>query len=140
MTILTWPSQLPRPERDTWNLTRQDARRKLRSDAGPPRYRRRMSAVAKLVSLSILVSRDGKAVFDRFYDDETEHGSLLFWMPDPTTAGWALLGDNGVPILANKDQFLLLSGRWLCAWGDQPPSETVVGVEFRISFSVVVMP
>ncbi|MCW5711261.1 hypothetical protein [Shinella sp.] len=140
MTILTWPSQLPRPERDTWNLTRQDARRKLRSDTGPPRYRRRMSAVAKLVSLSMMVSRDGKAIFDRFYDHETENGTLLFRMPDPTTDGWALLTENDVPILANDNQYLLLSETWLCAWGDQPPSETVVGVEFRISFSVVVMP
>lgn len=140
MTIATWPPQLPRPERESWNLNRQDARRKLRSDAGPPRYRRRMSAVAKLVSLSILASRDGKAIFDRFFDETTEDGTMLFWMPDPTTDGWSLLTEHDVPILAAEDQYLLLPETWLCAWGDQPPSETVVGVEFRISFSVVVMP
>lgn len=140
MTILTWPPQLPRPERSTWNLTRQDARRKLRSDAGPPRYRRRMSAVAQLVSLSILVNRDGKAIFDRFYDHECEDGTLLFRMPDPTTDGWALLTEIDAPVLATDNLYLLLPETWLCAWGDQPPSETVVGVEFRISFSVVVMP
>jgi len=140
MTIATWPTALPRPERTSWSLTRQDARLKLGADAGPPRYRRRFSAVAKLVSLSIVVDRNGKAIFNRFFADTTEEGALLFYMPDPTTDGWVLYTSAGVPLLKGDGTPLLIASRWLCAWGDQMPTETIIGVDFRISFSIAVMP
>lgn len=140
MTIASWPTELPHPERESWSLSRQDGRMKLRSDAGPPRYRRRFSAVAKLVSLSIIVDRNGKAIFDRFFEETTEDGSLLFYMPDPTTDGWHLFTGAGARLLKSDGTPLLLAGSWLCAWGDQTPTDTILGVEFRISFSVAVMP
>lgn len=140
MTIAIWPEELPRPERASWSRTRQDSRLKLRSDAGPARYRRRFSAVAKLVTLSILVDRDGLAIFERFYEETTEEGSLLFYMPDPTTDGWGLFTGGGAPLLKSDGTPLLLAKRWLCAWGDQTPTDAIVGVEFRVSFSVAVMP
>ncbi|WP_323036257.1 hypothetical protein [Pararhodobacter sp.] len=115
--IGTWPDTLPRPDRDSWQMTSQDARRKSQPDAGPPRYRRRFSSAARLVTLSVILTRDGKAIFDTFFHDDCADGSLLFTMPDPTTEGWPLLASDGTPILTDDGQPILLGGQWLC----EPP-------------------
>jgi len=138
--IAVWPETLPRPERDSWQKQPQDARRKRQSDAGPPAYRRRFSSVAKMVTLSVLLSRDEAALFDTFFHQDCAEGSLLFTMPDPTTDGWEMLSSEGETLLDGDGDALLLSATWLCAWGDTMPTETLVGIEFRKSFSVVVMP
>lgn len=141
MIILTWPDELPRPERNTWQVQPQDARRKRQGDVGPPTYRRRFSRVPKLVTLSVVLDRNQKAIFDNFYHYDCDEGSALFRMPDPTTDGWPLLTSDGVPMLTGDGVPLLLAAQWLCAWGDQTPVETIQGqIEFRKTFSVVVMP
>ncbi len=56
----------------------------------------------------------------------------------PRMLGAALLRCR--PLLTGAGVPILLAARWLCLFGDTPPSEVVVGVEFRISFSVSVMP
>ena len=140
MTIPAWPSTLPRPERDSWSRSPSEARLKRQSEAGPPAYRRRYSSVPKSVALSIVVSRAGKAVFDQFHDETTAFGSKPFWMPDPTTDGWALLDGAGRPMLTADGAPILLAGRWLCFFGDEMPKESIAGVEFRLSFAVTVMP
>ena len=144
MTVPVWPAELPRPERDTWNAQRQDARLKRRSEAGPASYRRRFSFASTAVRLSVLLSRDEKAVFDNFFDITTKKGVTPFWMPDPTTDGWALKTSDGAPLLIaggpDDGKPLLLAARWLCVFGDQMPDETVVGGRFRMSFSVEVLP
>lgn len=139
-TVPTWPETLPRPERSSWQSKLQDARRKRQNDAGPPAYARKFSSVARLVSLSVMLDRNQRAVFDTFYEETCAFGSTLFYMPDPTTEGWPLLTSDGVPILTGDGVPLLMSGRWLCLWGDDVPVETLSGIEFRKSFSVVVMP
>ncbi|NEX47597.1 hypothetical protein [Pseudotabrizicola algicola] len=139
--ILTWPADLPRPERPSWQLTSQDARRKTQSDAGPARYRRRFSSAAKLVTLSVILTRDQKAIFDRFFHEDCAEGARLFYMPDPTTDGWALLTSDGTPLLTGGGVPILMAARWLCSWGDQVPVETIHGqVEFKKSFNLQVMP
>lgn len=145
MTIAIWPASLPKPERSTWQATSQDVRRERQAETGPTMPGRpRFSNAAKLVSLSILVSRDLKAVFDNFHEFDTRKGTRLFWMPDPTTDGWGLFDSNGQPLLisggADDGKPILLAARWLCSFGKTMPSEAVVGGEFRISFSVMVMP
>lgn len=87
--------------------------------------------------MSLLLSRSEKAVFDNFWLDCAE-GAHTFRMPDPTTDGWPVLTSSGAPVLLPDGRPLLMSRRWLCSWGDQPPTETLVGVEFRMSFSIVV--
>ena len=138
--IAIWPSTLPRPERDSWQLQRQDARRKTQADMGPPRYRKRFSKAPKLVTLSVVLSRNQKAVFDNFYEHDCAEGARRFWMPDPTTDGWPLLTSSGQSLLTSEGEPMLLAKRWLCAWGDQTPVETLQTLEFRKSFSIVVLP
>ncbi|MGH1355372.1 MAG: hypothetical protein ACRBBS_09865 [Thalassovita sp.] len=138
--IHTWPDTLPSPERNTWQVQPEDARRKRQAETGPPGYRRRWSNVARTVSLSVLLSRSQKAAFDQFFHLDCAEGAALFWMPDPTTDGWALLSSEGQPLLMIEGQPLLMSAAWLCHWGDQLPVETIEGREFRKTFSVEVMP
>lgn len=140
--IAIWPVALPRPDRGTWQLQPQDARRKRQSDAGPPGYRRRFSSVARTVSLSLILSHDECAIFDRFFHDTCQEGAVRFWMPDPSREDWPLTTMTGVPLLADDIPLdpLTLSERWLCAWGDQLPTETVQGIEFLKSFNIMVLP
>lgn len=138
--ILDWPATLPRPERSTWQARPQEARRRRQSDAGPPAFRRRFSAVPQIVSLSLILSRADRQVFDTFFAVACAQGANLFRMPDPTTDGWPALDEAGAPILTATGEPLLLSAIWLCAWGDEPPVETLVGLEFRKAFSVAVLP
>ncbi|WP_406737072.1 hypothetical protein [Thioclava sp. GXIMD4215] len=49
--IAIWPTELPRPERNSWQRSYQDGRRKSQGDAGPVRYRRKLSRSTQLVTL-----------------------------------------------------------------------------------------
>lgn len=141
MTHPVWPEALNRWERESWQGQRQEARQRRQSDAGPPGWRRRFSAVARSYSLSVVLTRDERAVFDTFYAVTCAEGSRLFWMPDPATDGWPMLTHNGAPVLTRAGEPVLMSARWLCSFGDQPPVETIIEqVKFRKSFTVVVMP
>ncbi len=140
MTIPLWPASLPKPERQTFQKTWTDGRLKRQSEAGPPGYRRRFSAVAKPVSLSIVTDREQQEVFERFYDNDTAGGALPFYMPDPTKDGWPVLGGDGTQLFGSNGKPLLMSARWLCLFGDNQPVITAVGTRFRISFNIVVMP
>lgn len=144
MSYPLWPARLPRPERNTWSAVPQDGRLKRRSDAGPPGYKGRFSSRGRTVNLSVVLDRSQCAVFDLFFEETTAGGSRLFWMSDPTTHGWQLLTSDGQPLLiaggASDGLPILLARQWLVTFGDNLPTETVVGVEFRKTFSVEVMP
>jgi len=138
---LTWPDTLPNPERNTWQSQPQDARKKRQADTGPTGYGARFSAWSTNVSLSVVLTRDEKAIFDTFYRVDCAAGTRLFYMPDPTTDGWQMLTSDGQPLLMADGTPLLLSARWLCSFGDQVPVESIVGqVQFRKTFNVVVYP
>jgi len=140
MSTLEWPSELPLPERNTWQSRTQDPRQRRGNDAGPPAYRRKYSSAALEVSLSVILTRDERAIFDQFYLADTKHGTAVFTMPDPTTDGWALMGSDGSGLLTDDSAPILLSGEWLCQFGETVPAETITGIDFRKSFSILVMP
>ncbi|WP_164658602.1 hypothetical protein [Tropicibacter sp. Alg240-R139] len=140
MSPAVWPETLPRPTRSGWQAQDMDPRLKRKADKGLPGYRRGWSNVARQVSLMIKVERSEKAVFDNFLTEMTGHGSGTFYMPDPTTEGWAFLDDANAPLLTEDGTPIELSARWLCLFGDEMPRERIRGVRFEISFSVSVMP
>lgn len=141
--IANWPTSLPRPERSSWKLQPMDARRKRQGDSGPPGYRRRFSSVPRFLTMSLVLTHDQRAVFDNFFHDTCQEGAISFWMPDPSNDGWPLTRESGEPLLVNAltQEPLTISARWLCAWGDELPVETVVQqVRFQKTFGVVVLP
>lgn len=140
--IAEWPISLPRPNRDGFQLKPQEARRKRQSDAGPPGYRRRFSAVAKSVNMTLMLTHNQRATFDRFFHETCQDGAMRFWMPDPTNDGWPLTTETGAPLWTNDEtrEPLTIGARWLCAWGDDLPTETVQGIEFQKTFSLWVLP
>lgn len=140
MAIASWPKELPRPMREGYQSSPGEGRQKKRNDAGPPSYRRRTSSIPKFVSMTLDVSRNELARFERFYEEEVSDGSLPFLMPDPTTTGWPLLTTDGRNLTDHLGRPLLMEKSWLCLFGDTLPSQTVIGVRFRLSFQVVVMP
>lgn len=140
MTVPVWPSDLPRPTRGDYQASWQDPRIARQAETGPPGYRRRFSSVSRPVSLSIIVSRSGKARFDRFFTDDIAHGSRVFRMPDPTTDGWPLLNESGVPLLTETGAPILLSENWLCLMTAVPVERIYAQVEFQIAFQVDVLP
>ena len=140
MTIATWPEELPKPERSTWSAQPQEARLRRQSDTGTGGSRLRFSNVAKAVTLSVLLDADQRSIFDGFFEHDTKKGTRPFRMPDPTTDGWALRASDGSLLLTSDGQPILMAAVWLCQFGDQLPSETIVGREFRKTFQVLVMP
>jgi hypothetical protein len=136
MTVAVWPSELPNPERGTYQAQREDTRLKKRG-RGAVGYRRMSSSTPRLISMSIEVPRSLKAVFDNFHMDTTADGTLPFWMPDATTDGWPMLSSSGQPVLMPDGTPILLSRRMLCLFGDEMPSESVRGVRFEISFNLL---
>ncbi|MGO1161741.1 hypothetical protein ACTOV4_07255 [Brucella sp. C7-11G] len=140
MAVASWPTELPRPNREGYQGSPGEGRLKKRNEAGPPGYRRRTSSIPKYVSMTLDVSRDELARFERFYEDEVADGSLPFFMPDPTTTGWPMLTTDGRILTDHLDRPLLLVKTWLCLFGDTLPSHTPSGNRFRLSFQIVVMP
>lgn len=140
MTLPSYPSELPRPNRDGYKVARGDGRTIGRTDAGPPIRRRRFSAVPKTVSFVTDLTQSQKARFDRFYDEDTAEGTLPFLLPDWAVHGTPLLTAGGAPLLTAGGVPLLISRIWLCVFGDQLPVETPRGVEWRMSFSLLVLP
>lgn len=138
--IPSWPQDLPRPMREGFMQSFGEARFRRGSDVGPPGYRRRFSAVADMVSLVIDVSRDGRARFERFWNEDCSLGSLPFAMPDPATDGWELLTVDGSLLTTETGEPILLSATWLCLFSDERPAFTAIGIRWRIAFGVSVMP
>jgi hypothetical protein len=138
--IPSWPSELPRPFRDAWQAQQADPRRKRASDAGPPRYARRFSAVPETIALRVALDRHQKSVFDQFIEQTLKHGSMPFYMPDFTTDGWPLHDEEGTQLLDENDVPLLVSAQMLCLLGDGMPVETLTGMTFFKSFTVVRLP
>lgn len=141
MTIPIWPSDLPRPRRDGYGSVLPDGRSSTQPEAGPPRVRRRFSAAVATRQLTIDVDADGRMRFWRFWREDTVGGSLPFWIPDWTLeglpigdeAGTALATETGMPItIATRDLVLFATS--------QPPSEAPIGVRWRISLQLSVMP
>lgn len=140
MTIPAYPSELPRPLADPYQLARGDGRVQMRNDAGPPSTRRRFSSVVDIVQFSTFLDRSELARFDRFYYEDTKKGTIPFTIPDPGTDGWPLLTEGGVPILNESDVPILLSETWLVTFGGKLPAITTRGVNWTVAFELLVLP
>ena len=140
MTVASWPAELPRPMRQSYQFGRGDGRLRTPQDAGPPRTRLRYSAVPSLVAMTVDLSVDETLRLDRFYDEEVGRGSLPFLMPDPELDGLVLSDGAGNVLTDGAGAVLTIAATWLCMFADGLPARTVVGVRRRVSFQIAVLP
>lgn len=138
--VAVYPSELPPPLQDDYQQARGEGRYRSNADAGPPNVRTRFSAVADTVAFSTMLDRAERARFDRFYIEEIKRGALPFYLPDPGTDGWAALTYDGEPILTYDGDPVLMAESWLCLMGARLPVMTVIGLSWRVSFEVTVLP
>lgn len=140
MSVPVWPAELPPPNRSGFSLESGDGRLRSRTDAGPPRFRRRYSATAAPVQLTVDLTRPQLGRFDAFLAEDLAGGSLPFLMPDPLSHGWALL-TGGEELLRIEDGTgLLIDAWWLVLIGDRMPARGIVGSRIRVSLALVVLP
>jgi hypothetical protein len=137
--MLIWPAELPPPTRNDYSLSLGDNRRFTQGDAGPPRLKGNRSKPTNQVAMSIIVSRNGRARFERFLHD-TDNGALPFLIPDHGTHGWGLATEDGAALLTEDGAPMVLDAWFTCRFGQQMPGLTPVGVEWKISFNLLVYP
>ena len=140
MSVAVWPDELPSPTRAGWQSQYADPRMARTSDVGPPGFRRRYSSTARNVSLTLELTLLQRAVFNDLLTEGTSHGSLPFWMPDPSLDGAPLLTADDDAIRSVDDDEILIDVRWLCLFGQDLPVETLEREKYVLQFSVWVMP
>ncbi len=140
MTIAQWPEELPRPMRDGFERGFGETRLKLSTDAGIPKMRRRFTAAAHPLSMTLELERDQLARFERFFHEEVAQGSLPFAMPDPTLDGVPLADGDGAYLTDEDGALLTIAATWVVLFGDQLPSTTPMGNLWRVSFQLFILP
>ncbi len=140
MTLPRWSASLPRPERNSFALGLGDNRRMQFAQEGPPRPRRGWSQVGDTQSYLIVATRNERALFERFFHEDTKRGALPFVMPDAGTDGWGLETDEGVALTTEDGEVIVLAADWLCMFGQGLPQITPTGMHWQITFSLVLLP
>lgn len=140
MTIPMWPTELPRPERAGFQSEAPDGRQSTQLDAGPPRVRRRFSAAVTPIAMTIYVSSDLRARFQRFWSEDTASGSLPFLIPDWRFDLHPLLTADGASALTADGTSLLIEAWALAMFGQEKPRDVPAGIKWRISMSISLMP
>jgi len=137
----SWPSELPRPRRDGYVSVLPDGRTSTKTEAGPPRVRRRFSAAVATRQMAIDVTADQRLRFWRFWREETVGGSLPFLVPDWTVDGVTITTEGGADLTDANGAPLLVAAVDVAMFAtSQPPSEAPIGVDWRITFQLSVMP
>ncbi len=140
MTMLSWPDDLPRPDRGGFQGEASDGRRSTPLDAGPPRVRLRFSAAATSIAMAITVTADQRARFERFWRQESRGGSRAFVMTDWRFDGHDIASSDGPALTTEAGAPLRIEARQLAMFADGRPREVPVGNGWRISFSVLWLP
>lgn len=140
MSVAIWPETLPPPKRSGYREQYRDPRRPKSGDTGPPGWRLGAPAAGRDVAMTLGLHRALLGDFERFFEDDTQYGSLPFRMPAPSSDGWSLLNQDGAPLLTPDGTPLLLAANWLCLFAKDPPVIVPAGVRFNLSFAVVVLP
>ena len=141
MTLPVWPNlELPRPLRAGYQEAPLDGRILSRTEAGYTRLRRRFTMMPRRLSLTFMMSRNERARFERFYEEELAAGALQFLMPDFADDGWPLADDEGAWLATDEGDVLVTEKIELCQFTEQLPAYEVAGLEWRVSFTVEVLP
>jgi hypothetical protein len=140
MSMSSWPQELRKPLTEGFQQGREDNRLLSRAERGPPRVRRGMSKATEAVGVAFHVSHDHRARFNRFYDEETDQGALPFLVPSWGIDNHDLMTAGGLNLLDHEDTPLLIAATRVCLFGQSMPTVVPMGLEWRISFDLVILP
>ncbi|MFG1413473.1 MAG: hypothetical protein ABII76_16775 [Pseudomonadota bacterium] len=143
MSIPYWPADLPqRVLRDGYSESLPDGRLSRPMEKGPSKTRRRGIGI-KQVAAGIVVTMDEKFRLERFWNEETDGGTLPFFIPAQTGDGQGILTDGGFSLLDADGHPILTTSWWLVKFGDSVPTPNAIDRDpyrFRVSFDLMVMP
>jgi len=115
-----WPSTLPQcPIMQSFAEQRQRNVASFKPDVGPPKQRRRSTAVAVQTNVAFRMTRAQLTIFDTFYETTLEDGTLPFTWNHPIT---------------------LTNYEWMFSPEDAPTKERVTSGTMRISFTLFRLP
>lgn len=78
MTTITWPSTLPLPTVEGYNVQPGDALIRTEMDSGLARHRRRFTDVPTTISVRWIMRRDQYAIFEGWYRWHAKEGANFF--------------------------------------------------------------
>lgn len=141
MTIPVWPADLPqRVLVQGFQSGVRGNRLTTAPDAGLVKQRRRGPAV-RPVTCAVTVEMDGRARFDRFYEEELNFGVAPFLIPDQQVDGNLLSDELWNALLDENGHLLIAESWWLVQFSqNQPAVSAAEGLLFNIQFSLVVLP
>ncbi len=86
--MIQWPAELPCALRGKAGAPQPNVI-SFGTEVGPGKVRRRSTARVKRMPIPFLLTRGQVALFEAFFEDDLEDGSLPFAMPDPITGASA---------------------------------------------------
>lgn len=137
--MIVWPSDLNPALRADWSVARGDSRIPTRADRGPATFKRGYSRIEDTAQHSIYVDNDLRALFEKFYIEDTRYGALPFAVPDFSVDGLELLTEDYFDLLTEGGAPILLDAWWLAMFGSMPSTKTY-GAGFMVSFTLLVLP
>lgn len=115
-----WPSTIPQcPILNAFKEQRQRNVAAFSPDVGPPKMKRRSTAVGVLTDLSFRMSNAQVLAFNTFYETTLADGTLPFTWPHPITK---------------------VSYTWMFDPGDAPTFERYAPTHQRVSFNLIRLP
>jgi len=88
-----------------------------------------------------MVEMDGRARFDRFFEEELNFGVTPFLLPDQQIDGNALYDESWNVLLDENDVPIVIDQWWLAQFGQsQPATSAISGMIFTIQFDLLVLP
>lgn len=141
MTIPVWPSELPqRSLVQPFQSSARGNRLRTAPDSGPAKQRRR-GPLVRPATIAILVDQDGRARFDRFFDEDTDSGTAPFLFPDQQFDNYLAQNDAGLVLEDETGAPIIIESWWLVQFGQNQPAFTAVSGHFyNVQFDLTILP
>lgn len=141
MTVPVWPDDLPCSViMGSLQTAPRGSRLSTAPDYGPSKLRRRGPKIMA-ASGTVSVDANQRARFDRFWDEDTEGGTLPFLFRDHQLDGYQMTDEAGAWLETEDGTPIRIESWWLVQFGQQEPAYSrQSGNRFQIQFSLVVLP
>ncbi|WP_221235574.1 hypothetical protein [Sagittula marina] len=122
-------------------MSPQNARKERTGDTGPPRFRRKFSAVSEGLSMQCIMNLTQFHTFKYFYTETLQQGSLPFIMPDRVQTGAPVATEGGAILLTEDDFPIAVVRNRLCVFGEPYSANRFsLACDFTVSFTLWDLP